>query len=55
MRSEECYARSETLQDEQHKKHGKKIKTSKTTIDVATAFALPPLNSTKTNKIYHSL
>ena len=30
-------------------------KTSKTTSVIATAFALPPLNSTKTNKNYHSL
>ena len=28
---------------------------SKTTSVIATAYALPPLNSTKTNKNYHSL
>ena len=40
---------------EQREKHGKKNKTSKTTSVIATAFALPPLNSTKTNHNYHSL
>ena len=36
-------------------KHGKKNKTSKTTSVIATAFALPLLNSTKTNKNDHSV
>ena len=35
---------------EQREKHGKKNKTSKTTSVNASAFALPPLNSTKTNE-----
>ena len=40
---------------EQREKHGKRTKqASKTTSVIDTAFALPPLNSTKTNKNYHS-
>ena len=40
---------------DQREDHGKKNKTIKTTSVIATAFALPPLNSTKKNKNYHSL
>ena len=40
---------------EQREKHGKKDKTSKTTSVIATAFAVPPLNSTNRNETYHSM
>ena len=38
---------------EQREKHGKKNKTSKTTSVIAIAFAVPPLNPTKTKTTTH--